>query len=357
VRFLRLLPDARGGDSLDLCGGTGIGALRLSRTSRAAVTTDLTARSAFFAEFNARLNGARVSSLCGDLYSPVQGRQFDVITAHPPFVPATGDSMVYRDGGATGEEVTQRFIEGVPAHLRQNGSCVILCVARDTEEQTFEQRARDWLGNARDEFEIIFGLEKILSVEEVVDSMRKRGQNIGDRQAETLLNRLRSLQTRQFVYGALWIKRRGSKAHVQVAGEVAVDKPRRVRMTPVGSAADFERLLAWRERCRQPGLQEWLAKSRPRLAPELQLRARHVVKDGELVPAEFIFSIETGFEAALHPDGWVVPLIARLDGKLSVAEVYEQARQAQEMPKNFGLNDFVGLVSMMIDRGFLAAKP
>jgi len=125
----------------------------------------------------------------------------------------------------------------------------------------------------------------------------------------------------------------------------------------MGSAADFERLLAWRERCRHPGFREWLAKSRPRLAPELELRARHVVKDGELVPAEFVFSIETGFEAALHPDGWVVPLIARLEGKLSVAEVYEQARAAQETPKGFALNDFVGLVSMMMERGFLLGEP
>jgi len=354
LRFLRLLPQVRGGgDALDLCGGTGIGALRLSRTAREAVTADLTERSAFFAEFNARLNGARVASLCGDLYSPVQGRQFAVITAHPPFVPATGDTMVYRDGGSTGEEVTRRVIEGVPAHLLPDGACVILCVARDTEDQTFEQRARDWLGDMRDEFEIVFGLEKILSVEEVVDSMRKRGQHIGDAQADALLTRLRSMRTRQFVYGALWIKRRGPKANIQVTSDVAMDKPRRVRMTPAGSAADFERLLAWREHCRQPGFQEWIANSRPRLAPELQLRARHVVKDGGLVPAEFIFSIEAGFEAALHPDGWIVPLIARLGGKRSVAEVYEQARQAEEIPKNFGLKDFVGLVSMMIDRGFL----
>src|SRR5262249_57650861 len=64
---------------------------------------------------------------------------------------ATGDTMVYRDGGATGEEVTRRVIEGVPTHLLPGGSCVILCVSRDTEEQTFEQRAGDWLGTARSE--------------------------------------------------------------------------------------------------------------------------------------------------------------------------------------------------------------
>src|SRR5262249_6287171 len=154
LRFLRLLPDVHGGDALDLCGGTGIGALRLSRTAQVAVTADLTQRSAFFAGFNARLNGARVTSLCGDLYSPVHGRRLAVITAHPPFVPAIGDTMVYRDGGPTGEEVTRRVVEGLPSHLLPGGDCVILCVARDTEDQTFEQRASDWLGDTKDEFEI-----------------------------------------------------------------------------------------------------------------------------------------------------------------------------------------------------------
>jgi SAM-dependent methyltransferase len=351
LRFLQLLPDVRMGDALDLCGGTGIGALQLSRTSRQAVTTDLTPRSALFAEFNARLNDASVASLCGDVYSPIGDRQFDVISAHPPFVPATGDTMVYRDGGATGEEVTRRIIEGVPAHLRPGGTCVVLCVARDTQEQTFEQRASEWLGRERDGFEIIFGLEKILSVEEVVDSMRKRGQELRDAQAENLLNRLRSLGTRQFVYGALWIKRDANELGNDPQQQSK--RLRRVRMTPTGSAADFEKLLAWRERCRQPRFHEWLAQSRPRLAPELELRARHIVKAGELVPAEFVFSIEAGFEAALHPDGWVVPLIARLEGKLSVAEVYENARAAQEMPKGFHLKDFADLISVMIDRGFL----
>ena len=146
LRFLRLLPKTGEDEALDLCGGSGIGALHLARQGGSAVTADVAERSALFAEFNRRLNAANISSLCGDLYSPVAGRQFKVITAHPPFVPATGQTMIYRDGGDTGEAVTRRVIEGLPAHLRVGGTCVILCVACDSQEKTFEQRARDWLG-------------------------------------------------------------------------------------------------------------------------------------------------------------------------------------------------------------------
>lgn len=347
LRFLRLLPEAREWDALDLCGGSGIGALHLARNARTAATADLTERSAFFAEFNARLNGMDVQSFCGDLYAPVAGRQFDLITAHPPFVPASGTNMVYRDGGETGEEVTRRTIEALPAHLRPGGLCVILCVARDTQEQALEHRVRDWLGTARDEFDIVFGLEKVLSVEEVVDSLRKRGQQISDAEAKELSVRLRSLGTRQFVYGAIIIHR---------CSEPVTPKPFRIGLTPKGGAADFARLLAWRHHARQPGFASWLHQSRPRFAPQLQLTARHVVLEGELVPVEFVFAIEAGLEAALRPDAWVVPLLAQFNGNRSLAEVFAAASQADELPKGFRLEDFAGLVGNMIERGFLQVE-
>ena len=245
LRFLRLLPTPKG-DALDLCGGSGIGALRFSRSARRSVTADVAERAAQYAEFNARLNGVRMESLCGDLYGPVIGSQFDLITAHPPFVPAVGQNMVYRDGGDTGEEITRRTIEGLPAHLRPGGACVILCVARDTQEGPFEERARQWLGQAGSEFDIVFGLEKVLSVEEVVDSMRKRAEGFNETQAQQLLQRLLSFGTKQFVYGALFLRREGS---------TVPQPPLRLRMTPEGVANDFEAVLEWRRRSRQPGFE------------------------------------------------------------------------------------------------------
>jgi len=347
LRFLQLLPEIRDRDALDLCGGTGIGALRLSKTARTAVTADVTARAAHFAEFNARLNGTSVASLCGDLYAPIEGRQFDLISAHPPFVPATGPTMIYRDGGETGEEVIRRAIEGLRAHLRPGGLCVMLCVARDVGEQPFEQRASEWLGESRGEFDVVFGLEKVLSTEEVVDSLRKRGQQVEIDQARQLIERLSRLGTRQFVYGALFLRR-----YADPIGS----RPLRIRMTPSGSAADFLRLLAWRHHARQPGFPAWLASARPRFAPQLELNARHLVVEGELTPAEFVFSIQTGFHAALRPDAWVVPLLARLGGQLTVREVFDAARAADELPNGFTIEAFLELVGAMIEKGFLEAE-
>lgn len=347
LRFLRLLPEAGGGDALDLCGGSGIGALLLAGKARASVTADLTGRSAFFAEFNARLNALPVESLCGDLYAPVLGRTFDLIVAHPPFVPATGQSMVYRDAGETGEEVTRRLLQGLPDHLRPGGTSVVLCVARDTAEGPFERRVSDWLGAAALEFDIVFGLEKVLSVEGVIDSMRRRGQGISQVDAENLLERLRLLGTQQFVYGALVLRR---------YPEAISRSPLRFHLNPSGAAGDFERLLAWRENCRRSDAFEWLANARPCLAGNLELTARHIVRDGELIPVEFVFSIDCGFRAALRPDGWVVPLLAQLTGAQSVRQIFIDAKTAGELPEGFSLEAFVELVRSMVERGFMEVE-
>jgi hypothetical protein len=344
LRFLRLLPETGGEEALDLCGGSGIGALHLARTGGAAVTTDVAERSALFAEFNGQLNGANVRSLCGDVYAPVQGRQFKVITAHPPFVPATGQTMIYRDGGDNGEAVTRRIIEGLPEHLRVGGTCVILCVACDAQDRTFEQRAHGWLGEAGACFDLVFGLEKILTVDEVVESIHARGGQMGEGAANELRERLRSSGTRQFVYGALFLRRAAERVH---------QEPLRLGLDPSGTAADFERLLAWRRHCRRPDFAAWLAESRPRLALRLVLTARNRVRNGQLVPSEFVFSIEGGFEAALRPDAWIVPLVARLEGEVAVRQVFESARAADELPAGFTLEPFLDLVQRMIERGFL----
>jgi SAM-dependent methyltransferase len=344
LRFLQLLPPARGGEALDLCGGCGIGALRLARTARSAATADITERAAHFARFNAHLNQAGVSSLCGDLYAPVAGRQFDVITAHPPFVPSTGENRVFRDGGDTGEVVIRRTVEGLAEHLRPGGIAVVVCVARDTEEGPFEQRARRWLGAAGGDCDVVFGLEKILTVEAVVDSLRQRDRTLTEAAVGQLRDLLRASGTRQFVSGALFVRR---------AAMAVADAPARLRLAASGRAADFERVLAWRHHCRQPGLTTWLAAARPRLASGLQLAVHHRVRDGLLAPAEAVFSTETALPCALRVDSWVVPVVAQFNGQRSLGEVFDAAWAEGRLPKGFPLAAFADLARQMIGLGLL----
>ena len=211
LRFLRLLPAAMTGDALDLCGGSGIGALCLGRSAGRSVSVDITPRATRFAEFNARLNGCEnVEAVCGDLYDPVPGGRFACISAHPPYVPALGSVVIYRDGGATGEDITQRIVQGLPTHLAEGGTCYLLTLGRDGGDATFEERVRGWLGEDHSDFDVVFGLDGVKTSEEVVANIGKRAEGRPEFDHARLLAVFRELGTKQFVYGALVIHRHGS---------------------------------------------------------------------------------------------------------------------------------------------------
>lgn len=345
LRFLQMLPEAVGADVLDLCGGSGIGALHMSRWSRTSITTDVTERSAVFAEFNARLNGMPVQSLCGDLYAAVSGRSFDIISAHPPFVPATESKMLYRDGGETGEEIIRRIVEGLGQHLRPGGKCVIVCVARDLKGEPFEERARSWMADTQHEFDIVFGLERVLSVREVIESLRKNGRQFTEEHAQELFNRLQSLDTEQFVYGVLYLRR-------DVKGKAC--RPLRIRLSQNCSSNDFTRLFACRQWMSQHDFHESLQQSRVRFAPQLVLNVRHEVQSGGLIPVEFTFYIDHGFKAGFQPDAWIVPLLARMTGAETVRDIFDHAQVNEELPKGFTITALLDLVARMIEHGFLS---
>jgi SAM-dependent methyltransferase len=234
LHFLHLLPDAQGGDALDLCGGTGIGALHLSRTARTAVTADVTARAAHFAAFNARLNGSDVESVCGDVYDALGSRQFDLITCHPPYLPAGGEPSVSRDGGETGEDITRRTVAGLPRHLRPGGVAVIASLGCDCTDAPFEQRALSWLGEAAGEFGLAFGLLHTRSIEEVAEGIGRRGLD-DDAEAAAWAARLRGRGVARFVYGVLAFKR------MPDAGP-----PLRLAFEPEAQAGDLIAMLAAR---------------------------------------------------------------------------------------------------------------
>ena len=344
LRFLHFMPDAHGGEALDLCGGCGVGALHAARTARYAATVDVTARSTAFAEFNAHLNDLAVASLCGDLYAPVQDRRFDLITAHPPYVPTYGRAYVFRDGGDSGEIIIRRIIEGLPTYLQPDGTAMLVCAGRDTVDELFEQRVTSWLGPDAADFDIVFGLIKTLTIEDVVASLQSRSQPLTTEEARTLRDRLAELKTRQFSYGVLLLRRYGDPIN---------DPPLRIRLTKTTVPADLDRLMHWRAFRRQAGFKPWLAAARPQFAPNTELTARHVVQDNRLVPSELTFQADGAFQSALRLDAWMVSVVANCDGERSTTDIFDAARSRDEMPEAFVFEDFANLIALMIEHGIL----
>src|SRR5262245_19547626 len=157
ARFVGLMPRIRCENYLEICGGTGVAALIAARDfARHAYSADITERSTRFARFNAALNDLNnFTAVRGDLYEPVASQTFDLITAHPPYVPAAQTEMVFRAGGQDGEQITRRVIGGLEEYLRPGGQFYLDCVMTDRSGDPLEHRIRRMIGPAEDEFDVL----------------------------------------------------------------------------------------------------------------------------------------------------------------------------------------------------------
>ena len=124
---------------LDLCTGSGAIAIALAKELPAArvIATDVSAQAVAIARKNAERNGVadRVEVRVGDLFAPVAGERFDLITANPPYIAtaviATLSAEVRReprlalDGGADGLGFYDRICAQAGEHLTPGGALVL----------------------------------------------------------------------------------------------------------------------------------------------------------------------------------------------------------------------------------------
>ena len=176
MRFLDVIPRAKCGTFVDLCTGTGIAALVAARDfAGSAFGCDIGARATQFAEFNRRLNALpNVSFAQGNLYEPYGRKTFDCIVAHPPHVPVLKPKYLFSDGGGDGEQVGRSIVEQLPAHLAPGGQFCLLSMGADTKDAPFEQRARQWLGEAQADFDIaLVACQLVDSVDFITESVMR----------------------------------------------------------------------------------------------------------------------------------------------------------------------------------------
>jgi len=136
--------------ALDLCTGSGIHALLASAHTERVLAVDINPRAASCTRFNAQASGIEnLEVAVGDLYEPVRGQRFDLITANPPFVPSPLDVLKFRDGGRSGEEIQKRIVAGLPDHLAQGGMAQIVTELGERDGgQPIAHRLREWLHGA-----------------------------------------------------------------------------------------------------------------------------------------------------------------------------------------------------------------
>lgn len=117
------------GDLLDV--GTGCGIQAIVARKAKALGVDLNEKAVDNAEINAKRNGSGARFLVSDLFEKVKGT-FDFIVFNPPYLPTSdeeklsGKENLAFDGGKSGREVIDRFLEEFPEYLKDGGELFLL---------------------------------------------------------------------------------------------------------------------------------------------------------------------------------------------------------------------------------------
>jgi release factor glutamine methyltransferase len=119
---------------LDVGTGCGILGILAAKKANAVVAVDVNPYAVRCAKENADLNNVRskMTFVYGNLFKPLrEAEKFDMILFNAPYLPAgesEAESWIGRAwaGGATGRRVIDRFIVGVPNHLKQTGRVLLM---------------------------------------------------------------------------------------------------------------------------------------------------------------------------------------------------------------------------------------
>jgi methylase of polypeptide subunit release factors len=119
-------PDSTRPRALDMGTGSGIGAIFAARLGYQVVGVDLNPEAVRCARINVLLNDldALVEIRPGDLFAPVAGERFDLVTFNPPFFRGVPSDPLDRAWRAT--DVIERFAGGLGQVLRPGGQARIV---------------------------------------------------------------------------------------------------------------------------------------------------------------------------------------------------------------------------------------
>jgi SAM-dependent methyltransferase len=346
--FLRHLPERPGGKYLDLCAGTGIAALMAARHGAdQAFSGDISDRSTRFAEFNRRLNAiSNAQMVTSDLYRSFEGDHFDVISAHPPYVPTIQPKWIFFSGGKDGEEITRRIIEGLPRYLNDGGIFMCLTMGGDRIDQPFEDRIRAWLGSSEREFDVAFLARR--EIDPLEFALRANRETIRSREeSELWVQQIKNLRIASLAYGFICIQRR--------AGAHRTFTIRR-RPSPKTSRAPWEWLLKWETEACSDRLTRRILDSPLHASQAAEFEVLHKLDQGAWNPSSYKLHIDYPFDMECAAQPWMAHLISLCDGKATGREVFRILIENNALPKTTPEHEFARAAASLISGGFVEVE-
>ena len=345
--FLRLLPQTPCQRLLDLCSGTGVAAITAAcgGVAEQAWAADILARAAHFARFNARLNGAEnVTVVQGDLYEPVGALQFDRIVAHPPYVPALRSKWTFRDAGEAGEAISHGVVAGCPRALAPGGRLYCLTTGLDLAGKGFEQRAREWLGEEAEAFDVLLVEIDSFAPQALASSLALRGQRTPE-EARRLLEGFEQAGVRAFCHGLLVVQKKSDALRPAFL--------HRARSGPRTGPLEIDWLMDWLARSAEPGFERALLEARYRASPHCRMALEHRFEDdgpvvtGIAVRADYPFRVESNIQP------WTAQALAACGRPKTGRQIYDFCRREGLIQESIGPAEFTALLRSLVTAGFL----
>ncbi|MEO7084302.1 MAG: methyltransferase [Gemmatimonadaceae bacterium] len=348
-QFVTMMPDIACDDYLELCSGTGVAALlSAGRNAKRATAVDIADRSTRFATFNAALNGFdNVTAVTGDLYAPVEGQTFDVISAHPPYMPAMERKMVYRDAGEDGEQITRAILGGLPRFLRRGGSFYGRCLMTDRKNGLIEARIREMIGAEESEFDLVLGQGDRFDINAHFEGGFARG-TVTRGEADALRHRFEELGVERFFSVVFLLRRRVDPS------QRAPITARRV-LSPATRGAHLLWYLQWLEfaRSAEGDIARFLD-ARPDKVTGAEFRSRSLMVAGKwsMVNAALVTRVPFIAEGECPP--WFGTLLNWCDGRVTAREHLERIRDLEFVGPVFSDEDFGAIIQKLADGGLVS---
>lgn len=311
-------PRRRRGRTLDLGTGCGVQALLATRHSDRVVAVDANPRALAFTTFNAALNGVELETGLGDWYDPVAGEVFDLIVCNPPYVISPEARYQFRDGGMAEDRLCAALVRRAADHLAEDGVAVVLCNWAQRDGEEWREPPTRWVDGLR--------CDAWLLGDETFDPLSYAAvwnRGLPDDDFADALDRwpayLRDRGIVAVTAGVVILRRRrAARNWLRVSEPPALGEPIGEHVDRIIAAEDL--LADDGGAVRAAGL---------RLSPDHRLEFGMRAGGGRMEAFDARLRLTRGLRSEVEPDGDVLFVLARCDGRQSVERIAAELAAAR----------------------------
>ena len=335
------------GRALDLGTGCGVQSLHLTAHADQVTATDLNPRALILARLTADLNGVEVDFRLGDLYEPVAGVRFDLITSNPPYVmsPPSADRLVYREGTTAGDGLVEQVVRQGASQLADGGVLQVLGNWAHLHDVSWSDRWMDWLTGLGCDAHIV--QREVLDPFEYVelwlaDAGLSGSPAYRDRYAEWL-DYFAQLGIDAVGLGWVTLRKTGARNPETIIEDwpFGVEQPIAPALTAELAAIDRLRGLDDQQRLRR----HW------RLADDVTEETQG--EPGAADPQHIVLRQHRGFRRAMTVDTELAAILGACDGELSLAQIVESVARLLGTDPDALRDRTLGRLAEVIVQGYL----